>query len=313
MKKIKIYSLVALLFAGFTFVSCDDSTDELTGDAALGGELLVKKGLIGYVVGNGLTTSYDNELSVFQGTEKVLTVDVYKTFTTKDANGDEITSNKLLLKTLTTPATAQYEVISVGVTYNELVSGLAIGGLPLPASDAGLNIGDYWTLTYVSHLNNGLIHQSENITKIAVGTRFAGIYKVIQGEYWRINTPRPDVSWVGQIVTIESVTSTAYKQLDYVGPFYAKGLNSHYFTIDANDVVRTPVMYNSVAQLLQEYPAINCEETPALITNACGYAGLQNTVVRDNITGKDRIYRSYGYFNPSGSREIYEVLEKIVE
>jgi hypothetical protein len=316
MKKIKIYSLVALLFAGFTFVSCDDSTDELTGGAALGGELIVKKGLIGYVVGNGLTTSYDNELSVFQGNEKVLTVDVYKTFTTKDSNGDDVTSNKLLLKTLTTPASAQHEVISIGVSYNELVSGLTIGGLPLPASDSALNIGDYWTLTYVSNLNNGSVHQNINSTKIAVGTRFAGVYKVIQGEYWRINAPRPDVAWVGQIVTIESVTSTAYKQLDYVGPFYAKGLNSHYFTIDASDVVRTPVMYNGVAQVLQTFGAINCEETPALITNACGFAGPQNTVVRDNVTGKDRIYRTYGYNTTSGAvgpREIYEVLEKIVD
>ncbi len=313
MKKIKIYSLVALLFAGFTFVSCDDSTDELTGGAELGGELLVKKELIGYVVGNGLTTSYENELTVFQGNEKVLTVDVYKTFTTKDASGHDITSNKVLLKTLTTAASAQHEVMAIGVTYNELISGLSIGGISLPASDAALNIGDYWSLTYVSHLNNGQVHQSSKVTKIAVGTRFAGVYKVIQGEYWRINTPRPDVAWVGQIVTIESVTSTAYKQLDYVGPFYAKGLNSHYFTIDASDVVRTPVMYNGVAQVLQTFPAINCEETPALMTNACSYAGPQNTVVRDNVTGKDRIYRSYGYFNPTGSREIYEVLEKIVE
>jgi hypothetical protein len=50
------------------------------------------------------------------------------------------------------------------------------------------------------------------------------------------------------------------------------------------------------------------------MTNACGYAGIQNKAVRDDVDGKDRIYMSYGYLNPaSGSREFYEVLEKVVE
>ena len=133
MKKIKIYSLVALLFAGFTFVSCDDSTDELSGGAALGGELVVKKELIGYVVGNGLTTNYVNELSIFQGNEKVQTVDVYKTFTTKNSSGVAVISNKVLLRTLSTSATEQREVISFGVNFNDLKANLSIGGVALPA------------------------------------------------------------------------------------------------------------------------------------------------------------------------------------
>jgi hypothetical protein len=49
------------------------------------------------------------------------------------------------------------------------------------------------------------------------------------------------------------------------------------------------------------------------MTNACGFAGIQNKAVRDDVDGKDRIYMSYGYLAASGSREFYEVLEKVVE
>ena len=84
----------------------------------------MKKELLGYVVGNGLTTNYANELSIFQGTEKVLSIDVFKTFTTKNSSGVEITSNKVLLRTLTTPATAQREVVPFSVNYNQLAYSL---------------------------------------------------------------------------------------------------------------------------------------------------------------------------------------------
>jgi hypothetical protein len=74
-----------------------------------------------------------------------------------------------------------------------------------------------------------------------------------------------------------------------------------------------PTLYNGEAQLLNALPAVNCSETPANMTNACGFAGIQNKAVRDDVDGKDRIYMSYGYLAASGSREFYEVLEKVVE
>ena len=52
------------------------------------------------------------------------------------------------------------------------------------------------------------------------------------------------------------------------------------------------------------------------MTKACGYAGPQNTVTKDDVTNKDRIYRSYGYNTGAGAvgpREFYEALERIVE
>jgi hypothetical protein len=312
MKKLKIYSLVLLLFAGFTFVSCEEDSDELTGGAELGGELILKKEAIGYVVGNGVNTNYDNEFTIFQGTEKVESIDIYRTFTTKNEEGEPIVSNKVLLRTVTLPAVDQHEVLPFSVTYNQLIQGLILEGSPVTSDDTQLNIGDYFTLTFVSHLNTGLVHENAHQTKISVGTRFAGVYKVIQGEYWRINVYRPDVTWVGETRIIESVDATTYKFLNYAGPFGPPTDNSHYFTVDGSDVVRTPVSYNGAGQFLNTGRVINCEETPLEMTHACGYAGPQNTIVRDDVNGKDRIYRSYGY-NTTGPREIYEVLEKVVD
>lgn len=308
MKKIKLYSLALLALAGL--FSCEkDETDLLTGDAKTGGLVTVNNSLIGYVVGNGLDFEYNASFTVFQGEVKTTQVGIYKVFTNVD--GDS--SNEVLLATIDVPTSPQSQTIDFSVTYNQLIAGLTINGAALPASDGALNIGDYWSLKYVSKTSAGDTHTNVATTKVSVGTRFAGTYRVIQGEYWRIGAYRPDVAWAGETRVIESVNATTYRFLEYAGPFPAV-TNTHYFTIDASDVVRTPVTYNGTAQLLNGFRVINCEETPGEITNACGWAGPQNTVVRDNVNGKDKIYRTYGYFTTgSGAREIYEVLEKIVE
>ena len=308
MKNIKIYSLVALLFAGFTFVSCDDSTDVLTGGAELGGELMVKKDLIGYVVGNGLTTNYDNEISIFQGNEKVVSIDVYKTFTTKDINDKDVVSNKLFLRTITVPALAQHEVVSFGVSYNDLASGLSVAGVPLPASDGGLSIGDYWKLTYVSHLDNGQIHETTSTTKIAVGTRFSGKYKCVDAMYFRLGVPLYDEATWPAVTTIEAVNATTYRVVNYLGVFTG---NTWYFTI-VNDVIDIPVSYNGATQLGNGQPFISCASNP--VDMASVNCGSSNVVIRDDVNGKDRLKMSYGYYTAgSGPRVFYQEMEKIVE
>jgi len=295
-------------------VSCtDEDNDTLTGSENVGGLIDVNSPLVAYVVGNGNTFEYPASFDVFQGAVQTTQVEVYKVFT----NVAGVSSNEVLFKTIDVPAAPQVQTINFAATYNELIAGLTIGGNPLPASDSSLNIGDYWTLKYVAKTSSGASHANVGTTKISVGTRFAGTYKVISGSYWRIGVPNTSVlaTWIGSLRTIESVNATTYKFLNYAGPFGAV-TNTHYFTIDGSDVVRTPVMYNGAAQLLNGYGVINCEETPSLITNACSVAGPQNTVVRDNVAGKDLIYRTYGYNTTSGAvgpREIYEVLEKVVD
>lgn len=315
MKNIKL-SFLAIFSLAVLFSCTKENDNVLTGGAKTGGLLNVTSGLVSYAVGNGNDYKYPVSFDVFQGDVKTTKVEIYKMFSTTiqvDGLPVIVSSNQVLWKTIDVSTIQQYQKINFDVTYSELISGLTINGSPLPLSDSLLKIGDSWSLSYVATTNMGDVHLNAQTTKVSVGTRFAGTYKVIKGEYWRINTPRPDIVWVGETRTIESVDATTYKFVDYAGPFKAV-TNTHYFTIDGSDVVNTPVAYNGVAQLLNGFGVINCAETPSNMTNACNYAGLQNTVFRDNVNGKDRIYRSYGYINPaSGSREIYEVLEKIVQ
>ena len=314
MKNIKLTFLV--LFSFVMLFSCTKVEDDvLTGGAKTGGLLSVTSGLVSYAVGNGNDFKYPVSFSVFQGAIKTSKVDVYKVFSTTIMDAENkpkvIYSNEALLKTIDVPSELQSNIINFDVTYNELTAGLTINGAALPTSDSQLQIGDAWTLKYVAHTSNGDQHLNAQTTKVSVGTRFAGTYKVIQGDYWRINTFRPDIVWLGGLRVIESVDATTYKFVDFAGPFEAV-TNTHYFTIDGNDLVNTPVSYNGVAQLLNGLPVTNCLETPTNILNACGVTTLKNTVYRDNENGKDRIYRVYGYLAASGPREFYEVLEKVV-
>ncbi len=306
----KKYIYLFLTIASLGVMSCDDrNQDVLTGSKNEGGLLDVKNILVPYVVGNGNDFEYKASISAFQGDVKVITVDIYKTFTTVGG----VSSNTALLKTITFPNTAQIENLDFTATYNELIAGLLVDGVALSSDDSNLNIGDYWTLKYVSRTSAGTSAENLKTTKVAVGTRFAGQYNVVQCEYWRIGVIRPDVtgSFLGTVVTIESVNATTYRKLEWCGPFSG---NEFYFTIDSGDNVLVPTTYNGEVQLLNAFPAVNCSETPGDMTNACNFAGIQNKAVRDDVDGKDRIYMSYGYLNPaSGSREFYEVLEKVVE
>ncbi len=174
-------------------------------------------------------------------------------------------------------------------SYKELIDGLSIDGSPLPQDDSKLNIGDFWELTYVGQKENGeRVNQIKSVsTKFSVGTRFAGTYKVTKCEYWRIGVIKPDLTdpFLGTEITIESVNATTYKKLGYAGPFTG---NSFFFTIDSNGVIEVPVTYDGKPQLLNDLPTINCSSPQ--MSNACGFAGIQNKAVKDDVTKKDKLY-----------------------
>lgn len=310
MKNILKISLFAFFALGI--FSCEEDSDTLTGNENTGGKVSVDKNNIGYVVGNGDGFEYTANLTAFQGREKVQTVAVYKQFT--DINGN--VSNKELLTTLTFPNTQQNEVIALSFTYPDLIDGLTISGTPLSSDDTDLNIGDYWTLTYVSTSSDGDVTENATTTKVAVGTRFAGNYKCVEGAYYRINVFTYDESFWPPVTIIESVNSTTYRVKKYFGPFTntstATG-GDYYFTIDSSDIISYPATTpDGVAQQGNTQPFISCLTAPAEFNNVPCTGS--NYVVRDDITGKDRLYMTFGYLNaPGAPREFYQVMEKIVE
>ncbi len=312
MKKIKLLSIAFLFVAGF--VACEEDSDSLTGSENTGGIVKVDTELVGYVVGNGLATPYSAGFTVDQAPVSTSKVDIYKSFTdTKGtiATGDDEVSNEILLTSVTIPANS-HASYSFDFTYTELIAGLTVGGNPLPASDGALNVGDSWTLRYAANTSSGEVHFNSGVTKVSVGTRFAGNYKVIEAEYYRIGVPRPDVAgpYIGTTVVIESVDATTYKVNNWFGPFPN---NEWYFTIDANDVIDYPATRpDGSPQVANGIVMITCNTYPGEMTNV--HCGSSNFVTRDDVTGKDKLTMSVGYLNaPGASREVYQVLEKIVD
>lgn len=301
----KLSYLLVLLFS-VSFISCtDDNSDTLTGNENTGGLITVKNALVGYVVGNGDTFEYGAGFSAFQGTTEVVSVDVYKQFTSV-TDGK---SQKILLTTIDMPLASQVENMNFTFTYLDLIEDLTVAGSPIDADDSNLNIGDFWLLTYEANTSKGTVALNRQTTKVSVGTRFAGNYQVVNGQYWRIGAWRTDIVWTGTEVAVESVDAVTYRKLEWAGPFSG---NEFYFTINSSDVVHVPNSYNGVVQLINGQPVTNAVFNAADLSNAIAYPGLQDVVTKDDVNGLDRIYMTYGYVTPgSGPRELYEVLEKI--
>lgn len=308
MKNIK-YILLSFLAIGL--VACDGNDLDFDTTAEIdhtGGLISVDKALISYVVGEDGTYTFSG--SVLQADVATSSIELYKSFTDVDGN----TSETIPFKTVSLTTDSQTELFSTTASYAELKEGLSVNGAALPDSDTELNIGDFWTISYRAITENGDESLSRTSTKVAVGTRFAGVYKVIASSYYRIG--EDNGNWNGEERIIESVDATVYKHIG-VGPWddvpaafgYPIEQGQVFFTVDNDtDVVSYADIGNSV---IVAQPFITCASNPGSMTNA--NCATSNIVIKDDVEGKDIIYLSYGYLTPgSGPREFYEVLEKVV-
>jgi hypothetical protein len=314
MKNIK--KLFVLLFVIAIAFSCEDSTliddseDALTGSEDVGGLVTLNNSAIGYVVGNDAT--YTASGSVYQGKVQTTSISVFKSFTSSATGG---TSNKELLTTIPISNTTVGETVSFNFsfTYEDLIQGLTLGGSPLPTDDSELNIGDSWSLSYVATISTGHEHVNAPITKVSVGTRFAGLYRTLDAQYWRIGVLNATASSWPAVTVIESVDATTYRVVEYFGLFAG---NTWYFQIDSNDVIYYPdTTPEGAAQLGNGQPFITCQTNPSDFSSVglpCGSSS--NFVERDDVNGADKLYMTFGYLTPgSGPRVFYHVLEKIVD
>jgi len=306
MKKIKYIILSILTLT--VIVSCiDEDNDRLTGDSIEGGLVEINKAAIGYVVGDDGT--YTVSGTVYQGGIQTNMVDIYKSFTS-----GESTSNELILTSLPIANTTISEkgTFEYSFKYEDLINGLLLDGASLPTVDSELNIGDFWTLRFASTTSQGNVNFNARTAKVSVGTRFAGLYSVIEHDYWRIGVQRSDVEWPDEMV-VESVDAITYRVVEYFGAF---DNNEYYFQIDSNDRITYPALTPSGdPQVGNNEPMTNCDSNLTDLTNVpCG--DLSNLVIRDEVNGKDQLVMTFGYYTvegASGAREFYQVLEKIVD
>lgn len=306
MKNLK-YFIFSLLVVTMIFSCIDDDNDELTGNAIQGGLISVKNPLLSYVVGSG--TTYVATGSLYQGRIKTTAVEIYKTFTNSVTGS---ISNKVLLTTIPISNTTQSSSASfeVSFTYEDLIENLVIDGSALPADDGSLNIGDFWTLQYVSKTSDGNSNANSSLTKVAVGTRYAGVYSVEASVYWNSGNLQGG-NWNGTDVIIESVDATIYR---HVGLAYWID-NEYFFTVDnaTGYITILPEDLEETALLLNGSPVMTCEGAGGNFESIqCNTATSKATP--DDVNGKDQLEFTVGYFRGVGAtREFYERLVKKVD
>ncbi len=306
MKKLKYLFLSFCAVA--SLVSCiDDDNDELTGNENIGGLVNVGNPLISYVVGSGNT--YSAAGSVLQGAVQTTSVDVYKTFTNNVTGG---LSNRELLTSVPIANTTPGALVNFTLefTYASLSSGLSVDGTPLPAEDGGLNIGDFWSLEYVGNTTAGTSNQTGSFTKVAVGTRYAGVYTVMESAYWNSGSLQGG-DWNGTDRVIESVDATVYR---HAGLAYWDD-NEFFFTVDNSTGYITISLEDLAgdALLLNGSDAMTCEGGGGPFENLTCDASTSMATPND-VTGADQLEFTAGYFRGTGAtREFYEKLEKQVD
>ncbi|MFH6768074.1 hypothetical protein V8G56_04935 [Gaetbulibacter aquiaggeris] len=303
MKNIKY--LVLTVLTVFAFISCvDDDNDELTGNAITGGLVSVNNALISYVVGSGNT--YSASGSVYQGNVQVTSINIYKSFQT--VGGDK--SDEVFFTSVDLPAViGQTSNFSLSFTYEDLIDGLTLNGSALPANDGELSIGDFWTLRYASNTSTGSLNFNGSVTKIAVGTRYAGVYSTEEAAYW--NSGSYLGSWAPADRIIESVDATVYK---HVGHAYWDD-QEWFFTVDNETgyITVLPEYPAGTGTLINGSPIMTCEGAGGdfeMIT--CDATTSKATP--DDVNGEDMLEFTVGYFRGVGAtREFYEKLIKQVD
>ncbi len=297
---IKIFSLIFL--SSVFFYACNDEDLDVidhTDGYSEGGLVRNDNPLVNYVIGSD--QAYEFSMLIYQGAIKTTDINIMKTFTTSTG----LTSNTALLKSVEV-TNSNTDSFTFATTYDELIAGLEIDGTPLPESDSDLAIADYWTFTYIAVTSEGNEHVNGVTSKLAVATRLAGIYTVVDSEYFHPSGSQGPFNGVQRI--IESVANEADFATYYATDIAAwvDATNFYYFYVnnvaeaDGSYKLTIPKEYNGAVQLIWGADEIGiCElgEIPAMpCTN---YAKL-------NDNGHDELFLNYGYIRSSGTRQFFE-------
>ncbi len=289
---------MALLF------SCDQEQDDLvTEEVALGGLLEVMTPVISHVKGERPT--YSVEYLVYQGEVKTTQVEIYKQFS--NAEG---TTDKQLMKSIAVDNQSMGQILTTEFTYDDLA--LDVPGLP--ENDADLVVGDKFILTYQTTTSEGNKHWNVPTTEVGVSSPFAGVYNVIESDYWRIGVQSGGADWTDQTRVVKSVDPTTLQHVGW-GPWVPEQwptdpIYLYLYSADESDITVLKEWDGEVLRGPGDVP-ITCAEDGSLFTNVpC--EGSNVMVFKDD--GKHTITITYGYeVVGSGYREFYEKLEKIVE
>lgn len=316
----KILAITTCVVALLT-VSCDDEFMNYSSGGSVkvtDPYVQIQTPVISFQAG---TAMYPISFNLLNGLDvkQVTTLNVYSVFTDAKANGST-KSPEVLFSSYEFPTAKDRDTIRFMTTYTDLKMGITLNGNPLPDNELSLAIGAGWLLRFegVNSTGDILPTISGNI-RVAVLSPFAGLYKTITTDYYRINVQSGGADWSGEKRFIGSIDDTTFTYNEFLGPFSFPNdemlmiTYAFSFDIDFTD--------NSIIVPLEdvfEYDfgdrTLNCVDDASFFVDLpC--AG-SNKLVPDMVGGKHRIHLTYGYIfasgPDSGSRQFTEVLEKIV-
>lgn len=160
MKKI-IFSLLSMVILTMAFTACDDTYEDfMTGDVETGGLVSPLKSFP-YKLGGTTDFAITVDVPVGPG---IKSVEVYKTYTDKP---------EILDRTIDVSSANTSGIVNLSIPYNYAS---LTDGLSMPADESELNIGDEWTLSYVSIMEDSRSVMNATKTSIGVANFFAGTY-----------------------------------------------------------------------------------------------------------------------------------------
>jgi len=193
-----------------------------------------------------------------------------------------------------------------------------IANLPLTILTAGidppLETNPVLTLE-ITEISDGSIVPNGRTASIDITIEYlcfsqvTGRYKTLFGEYYRIGEgPTTTENWPDEIEIIFLCGNT-YRVIEYFGWFDG---NEWYFEIDESGNITYPATTpTGEPNVGNTQPMITCQTNPGDMTNVpCGAGSNTLTIDGDIVT----LDMTFGYYTAgSGSREFWQILEKIVD
>lgn len=249
---------------------------------------------------------YEMNLDIINGVKAVTKVKIYSVFT--DAKSGK-KSAEILFKSIDVPPGAKTS-LNQSFNYADLKNGVIVNGAALPTNEADLAVGSGWKFRFEGESALGTVPLTGSVN-VAVLSRFAGIYEIVEAKYFRIgvqNTTQPDY-FPGARRFIGSVDENTFSYNDFWGSFAWTG-SAFRFKVDfTSNKITVPILVNGA--LFSGSRAISCDTDASIFTNVP--CSTSNILIKDDATGKHRIRLTYGYFTDgSGPREFYEELVKVV-
>lgn len=299
-----------MMLVSFAWLGCEDDPkiDYGNSEAPLQHTdpyLQVVTGFIPFEIG---TPSYDFEFNLVNGIDEIENVRLYGSFFDSESG---LTSNEIIYGEypVNEPLKA---LIQDNFTYDELKAGLLVGGSELPVSDVDIAPGSGWSFRFEGDYasgRTGVLAGSINM----VLSKYAGNYEVIESSYFRIGADNGD--WDGQVIFIGFVDQVTLSHNDFWGPLPWAGKSFH-ITVNPDNSLTAPVLTaDGIRNVTTDGFLLTCVENASKFDNVpC--AGSNKIVDDEGGPGRHRIYLTYGYeiiAGATGTREFYEVLERVVD